>query len=394
MRISHMRCNLAAMTVVMAGVGIGATTAAAAPFMIVGNDEKLIWDSEGKPVMSPPGKDSVVIVDLADPMSPKIVANLPLKNSVIGPPVNLDIDPTGAVALVADSINVTKDGDTLKQGPDNKIYVIDLKAKPAKLAATITGASQPSGLSINPAGNLALVANRADKSISVLSVNGTDVKIIDTVPMGDEVSHVVFTPDGKHALATKNTVNKVALLDVDGNKVTYTKRDLLVGLFPYNIVVAPNGSIALTADNGNAGSSDGNVDTVSVIDLTAQPPRVIDHVTVPDSPEGLAFSPKGNLAAAADALGSNKSKQDFFYHPHGLITILRVDGKKVVKLNDIEVGGLPEAVCFTPDGRYLYAGNYIDQDFSILRVDGNKVTDTGKRFKVTGHPASARMSPR
>jgi DNA-binding beta-propeller fold protein YncE len=394
MRISHMRCNLAAMTVVMAGVGIGATTAAAAPFMIVGNDEKLIWDAEGKPVMSPPGKDSVVIVDLADPMSPKIVANLPLKNSVIGPPVNLDIDPTGAVALVADSINVTKDGDTLKQGPDNKIYVIDLKAKPAKLAATITGASQPSGLSINPAGNLALVANRADKSISVLSVNGTDVKIIDTVPMGDEVSHVVFTPDGKHALATKNTVNKVALLDVDGNKVTYTKRDLLVGLFPYNIVVAPNGSIALTADNGNAGSSDGNVDTVSVIDLTAQPPRVIDHVTVPDSPEGLAFSPKGNLAAAADALGSNKSKQDFFYHPHGLITILRVDGKKVVKLNDIEVGGLPEAVCFTPDGRYLYAGNYIDQDFSILRVDGNKVTDTGKRFKVTGHPASARMSPR
>ncbi len=394
MRISHMRCNLAAMTVVMAGVGIGATTAAAAPFMIVGNDEKLIWDAEGKPVMSPPGKDSVVIVDLADPMSPKIVANLPLKNSVIGPPVNLDIDPTGAVALVADSINVTKDGDTLKQGPDNKIYVIDLKAKPAKLAATITGASQPSGLSINPAGNLALVANRADKSISVLSVNGTDVKIIDTVPMGDEVSHVVFTPDGKHALATKNTVNKVALLDVDGNKVTYTKRDLLVGLFPYNIVVAPNGSIALTADNGNAGSSDGNVDTVSVIDLTAQPPRVIDHVTVPDSPEGLAFSPKGNLAAAADALGSNKSKQDFFYHPHGLITILRVDGKKVVKLNDIEVGGLPEAVCFTPDGQYLYAGNYIDQDFSILRVDGNKVTDTGKRFKVTGHPASARMSPR
>jgi DNA-binding beta-propeller fold protein YncE len=395
MRIQHITRNFAAMAgIAMASLATSAPAAQAAPFMIVGNDEKLIWDAEGKPVMSPPGKDSVVIIDLADPMNPKIVANLPLKNSVIGPPVNLDIDPTGSVALVADSINVTKDGGTLKQGPDNKIYVIDLKAKPAKLAATITGASQPSGLSINPAGNLALVANRADKSLTELSINGTDVKIIDTIPMGDEVSQVVFTPDGKRALATKNAANKVALLDVDGTKVTYTKRDLLVGLFPYNIVVAPSGTIALTADNGNAGSSDGNVDTVSVIDLTAQPPRVIDHVTVPDSPEGLAFSPKGNLAAAADALGSNKSKQDFFYHPHGVITILRVEGKKVTKLNDIEVGGLPEAVCFTPDGRYLYAGNYIDQDFSILRVDGTKVTDTGKRFKVPGHPASARMSPR
>jgi DNA-binding beta-propeller fold protein YncE len=389
MRFQHTMLKLAAII----GVALGMTAARAAPFMIVGNDEKLIWDAEGKPILSPPGKDSVLIVDLADPLEPKIVTNLPLKNSVVGPPVNLDIDPTGSVAIVADSMDVVKDGDALKQVPDNKIYVIDLKAKPAKLAATLTGATQPSGLSINHAGNLALVANRADKSISVLSVKGTDVKIIDTIPMGDEVSQVVFTPDGKHALASKNAANKVALLDVDGDKVTYTKRDLLVGLYPYNVLVSPDGSIALTADNGNAGSSDGNVDTVSVIDLTAQPPRVIDHITVPDSPEGLAISPKGDIAAVADATGSNKSKEDFFYHPHGVVTILRVDGKKVTKLKDIEVGGLPEAVAFTPDGRYLFAGNYIDQDFSILRVDGTDVTDTGKRFKVPGHPGSARMSP-
>jgi WD40 repeat protein len=388
----HIKQNMLKLAAIMS-VALGMTAARAAPFMIVGNDEKVIWDADGKTILSPAGKDSVLIVDLADPLDPKIVANLPLKNSVVGPPVNLDIDPTGSVALVADSMNVVKDGDALKQVPDNKIYVIDLKASPITLAATITGASQPSGLSINPAGNLALVANRADKSISVLSIKGTDVKIIDTVPMGDEVSQVVFTPDGKHALASKNAANKVALLDVNGDKVTYTKRDLPVGLYPYNLLVSPNGAIALTADNGNGGSSDGNVDTVSVVDLTAQPPRVIDHVTVPDSPEGLAISPKGNLAVAAEALGSNKGKEDFFYHPHGMVTILKVDGKNVTKLKDIEVGGLPEAVLFTPDGRYIYVGNYIDQDFSILRVDGTKVADTGKRFKVPGHPGSARMSP-
>jgi len=88
----------------------------------------------------------------------------------------------------------------------------------------------------------------------------------------------------------------------------------------------------VTADNGNAGSSDGNVDTVSVIDLKA-PVHVIDHATVPDSPEGLAISPRGNLAAAAQALGSNKSKQDWFYHPYGLVTILSVSGDKVTKLH-------------------------------------------------------------
>ncbi len=159
--------------------------AQAKPFMIVGNDEKLLWDDNGKPVLSAPGKDSVLIVDLADPLNPKIVANLPLKNSVVGPPVNLAIDPTNSIALVADSINVTKDGDNLKQGPDDKIYVIDLKADPPKLINTITAGKQPSGLSFNPAGTMALVANRADKSISVLSVKGTDVKVIDTVAMND-----------------------------------------------------------------------------------------------------------------------------------------------------------------------------------------------------------------
>ena len=134
------------------------------------------------------------------------------------------------------------------------------------------------------------------------------------------------------------------------------------------------------------------MDTVSVIDLTAQPPRVVDHVTVPDSPEGLAISPKSNLAVAVDALGSNKDKKAFFYHKNGVVTILRIEGKKVTKLKDIEVGGLPEGAAFTPDGKYILVGNYLDQDFSILRVNGTNVTDTGKRFKVPGHPASVRMS--
>ncbi len=370
----------------------GARLLQAAPFMIVGNDEKLLWDDNGKPILSAPGKDSVLIVDLANPLEPKIVANLPLKNSVVGPPVNLAIDPTGSVALVADSVNVIDEGGTRKQVPDDKIHVIDLKSNPVKLVQTMTAAKQPSGLSISPKGDLALVANRADKSISVLSIHGTDVKVIDTIPMGDEVSQVVFTPDGKRALATKFSAHKVALLEVNGDKVTYNKVDWAAGLWPYNVAVAPSGKIALTADNGGAGSSDGSVDTVSVVALDLSPPRVIDKVVVGDGPEGLAISPKGDVAVAAILAGSN-NKSAYYYHRNGSVTVLGIEGDKVTRLDSIEVGGLPEAAAFTPDGRYLYVGNYLDQDFSILQVDGKKITDTGKRFKVPGHPASARMSP-
>jgi DNA-binding beta-propeller fold protein YncE len=366
------------------------SSALAKPFMIVGLDEKTLWDDDGKPILSLPGKDQVLIVDLANPESPKIVASLPLENSVVGPPVNVDIDPSGSVALVADSVDVIKDGEALKQVPDNKIFVIDLKASPPKLAATITGGKQPSGLSFSPDGKMALVANRGDNTISVLSVNGTDVKVTDTVQMPDSVSQVVFTPDGKRALTTRFPIHKVSLLDVANGKVTYSKIDLPTGQWPYNVVVSPNGKIALTSDNGGAGSSDGSVDTTSVIDLDANPPRIIDRVVVGDGPEGLAMSPKGDLAVAAILRGSNMKKA-FFYQKNGSLSILKIDGKKVTKTQDVEVGGLPEAVVFTPDGKYILAGNFLSEDFSILKVNGTRVTDTGKHFKVPGHPASARM---
>jgi WD40 repeat protein len=363
----------------------------AKPFMIVGNDEKVWWDDDGKTVLSAPGKDSVLIVDLANPEDPKIVATLPLKNSIVGPPVNLDIDPSGSIALVADSVDVTKDGDTLKQVPDNKIYVIDLKSSPPKLAATVTGGKQPSGLSISPDGKMALVANRGDNSISVLSIDGTDTKVTDTIAFPDSVAHVVFTPDGKRALAVRFPAHKISVLDIAGDKVTYNKVDIAAGLWPYNVVVTPDGKLALTSDNGGSGSSDGSVDTTSVIDLEANPPRAIDRVVVGDGPEGLAMSPKGDLAVAAILRGSN-NKKAFFHQKNGSISVLKIDGKKVTKTQDIEVGGLPEAAMFTPDGKYLLIGNYMTEDFSILKVDGTQVTDTGKRFKVPGHPASARMS--
>ncbi|WP_022721089.1 beta-propeller fold lactonase family protein [Rhodopseudomonas sp. B29] len=367
------------------------TSAIAKPWMIVGNDEKLVWDADGKPILSPAGKDSVLIVDLANPESPKIVATLPLKNSVVGPPVNVDIDPSGSVALVADSVDVVKDGDALKQTLDNKIYVIDLKASPPKLAATIEGGKQPSGLAFSPDGKMALVANRGDNTISVLSVNGTDVKVTGSVAMPDAPASVAFTPDGKRALVARFPGNKISVLDIDGGKASYNKVDIVAGPWPYNVAVTPNGKLALTSDNGNAGASDGSVDTASVIDLEAKPPRAIDRVVVGDGPEGLAISPKGDLAVSVILRGSNM-KNMFFYKPNGSISVLKIDGNKVTKTQDIEVGGLPEAAAFTPDGKYILVGNYLSQDFSILKVNGGKVTDTGKRFKVPGHPASARIS--
>jgi len=366
--------------------------AASAQLMIIGNDEKVTWDDAGKAVITSSGKDTVSIVDISKRESPRIIANLPLTNSVYGPPTNLAITPDERLAIVANSLNSVPDGAGWRFVPDNKLYVIDLTTSPPSHISTVEVGKQPSGLDINRAGNLALVTNRADNSISVLSIEGKDVRLVDTVPMGEQVAAVAFTPDGKHALAAKFPGHKIALLDVEGQKVTYKKYDMNVGLWPYNIGVTPNGKLAISANNGNSGAADGQVDTVSVIDLEATPPRVIDHVVVGDAPEGLVISPTGKIAVAILVGGGNSAKSAWFYKRNGSVVVLKINGKKVTKVGEVEVRGLPEGAVFSPDGKYLYVGNFLDSDVSILKVDGTKVTDTGKRFQLPGHPASMRGS--
>jgi DNA-binding beta-propeller fold protein YncE len=380
--------TIGAFAVVMA---VGPLAAAQAkPLMIVGNDEKYLWNDDGKPVFFPMGKDSFAVVDLSDPANPKIDSVIPLPNSVAGPPTNLAVHPSGKFALIADSVEVVDDNGVLKMVPDNKIFVIDLTVDPPKVIDTITGGKQPSGLDISPKGDMALVANRADKSVSVLAIKGTEVKLVDSISFPDSVAHVQFTPDGKRALAVRNLAHQISILDVVGGKVSYSKIDLPTGLMPYNVVVTPDSKLALTADQGSL-SSDGSVDDVTVIDLEAQPPRVIDRVAIGDFPEGLAISPKGDIAVATVIRGSTAAKNAFFYERNGTIQLLKIDGKKVTKLKELDVGGVPEAIGFSPDGGYLYVGNFTDGDFSIFKVTGSDVTDTGKRLKMPGHPASARI---
>jgi len=359
--------------------------------MVVGNDEKVGFSDAGTLVFSAPGKDTVSIVDIGtDPLAPKIIANLPLMNSIFGPPVNLAITPDESLALVANSMDWQQAGAAWKPAPDNKLYVIDLTANPPRLIDTVAVGRQPSGMAINRAGNLALIANRADNSISVLRIAGKKVTLVDSVAIGEHVAHVVFTPDGKRALAGKFPGHKLALLEVNGEKVTYTKQDIPVGMWPYNLDITPDGRLALSADNGAGGRSDGHADTVTVIDLEANPPRVIDKIVVGDAPEGFAISPTGKLAVALLLNGNDAAKNAWFYNRNGKVVALKIDGKKVTRTNEVEVRGLPEGVVFSNDGRYVYVGNYVDRDISILRVDGDQLVNTGRSLQLPGQPASMR----
>jgi len=58
----------------------------------------------------------------------------------------------------------------------------------------------------------------------------------------------------------------------------------------------------------------------------------------------------------------------------------------------MNAGRLAEGVVFSPDGKYLYVGNFTDSTLQIYRVEGDKLVDTGKVLPLPGHPASMRGS--
>ena len=284
---------------VLLAAGLSAAAWAERAFLLNGLDEKVGFD-DGKFVFQPPGNDVVSIVDIGtDPAAPRIVANLPLMNSLFGPPVNLQVTPDESLALVASAMQSVREGEGWKPAPDNRLFVIDLRADPPVLKQTLEVGRQPSGLSISRRGDLALVANRADKSIARARDRGGEVRLVQSVPMEDEVAGVAIAPDGRRALVLKNAVNKIAVLDIDGQRVTYDKsNDMPVGQFPYNIDITPDGKLALVAHTGNGGRPDGHADPIAVIDLTQSPPRVVEYVTAGDAPEAFAISPRGDIAAA------------------------------------------------------------------------------------------------
>src|SRR6516164_11592877 len=87
--------------------------------ILIGIDNKITFGPDGQ-INGAPGTDAVLVVDISDPAKPRIRASLPLTNSLLGPPTNLQITPDGKLGLVANSVVQTQDGTTWKPVPDDK----------------------------------------------------------------------------------------------------------------------------------------------------------------------------------------------------------------------------------------------------------------------------------
>ena len=373
-------------------VGLALPSSAEAQLAVSSNDNKVTLDNGVVRVVPNPAPDTATVIDLgATP--PRVVAEISVPGSVVGPPLSVAIAPDQGLALITSSMKIDP-ADRTKQVPDNRLSVVDLRASPPAVIATLEAGKGAAGVSINRQGTLALVANRAEGTVSVFTIQGKSVAPAGIVRIADDKSgpsHVAFTPDGKTALLTRDGDSMISILAVDGTKVEYTKRDLSAGLRPYGMDISADGSVAVVANIGRGG---GDNDTVSVIDLRASPIRVVETVTVGQTPEGIILSPDGKLCAVQVMNGSNKPRESPFHAANGKLLLYRVEGTRLVPLAAAWVGRWSQGIAFSADSRTILVQNMVEKEIQIFRWDGSALQDTGQRIKTNGGPAAIRTAPR
>ncbi len=366
-------------TMTAAALSASLATSAMAQIAVSANDGKVRLDN-GVVKTVPNNPDTVAIIDLGA-RPPRLLHEIEVPTSIVGPPSSVAIAPDRSIALVTANMKLDP-ADPTKQIPDNRMSIIDLKASPPTVIGTVETGRGPAGVAIGPRGNIALVANREEGTVSVFAIDGKTLTALGKVDFGNPKSGpsgISITPDGATALVTRDGDSRISVVAIDRDKAEYTKRDMFPGQRPYGIEISTKGDLAVVA---NIGGGQGDADTISLIDMKAKPVRVIETVTVGQTPEGIAMSPDGKWVAVTVMNGSNKPLASPFYNPLGLLKLFKVVGKKLIYSSQVETGVWTQGIAFSADSKTLLVQNKEQKELQVLTIRNNKVVDTKQRIAM------------
>jgi DNA-binding beta-propeller fold protein YncE len=367
--------------------GVAAT--AAAQVVVSANDNKLTLNDGVQSVVNDPPADTVTVIDLGTAL-PKVIGEVRVPTSIVGPPSSVAITPDGALAFVTAAQKIDP-ADRTRVIPDDTVSVIDLKASPVAVLTTLRAGAGASGVSVNRAGTLALVANRMEGTISVFAISGRTVSASGKVDLGapqSGPSAVVFSQDGRTAYVTRNNDSLISILTVDGGKVAYAKRDIGAGFKPYGIEVA--GDVAIVGNIG-AGTTGGGIDVVNVIDLSGPSPRAIAHLPAGPTVEGISISPDGRYVAATVMNGSNSPKASPGFNDFGILKVYSLANKTLTPVAETRVGHWCQGSAWSRDAKTVLVQCAVEREIQVFSFDG-KTLKAGAPIKVNGGPSGIRSN--
>jgi DNA-binding beta-propeller fold protein YncE len=324
--------------------------------------------------------DNVAVIDLsASP--PKILGTVDAPASVAGPAQGVFVAKDESFAIVPAG-NRGEDG---KIVPDNKVTVIDLTSSPPKVVQQVAAGMGANAVAVSPAGNLVLVTNRLDGNVTAFTLKDKRLAPLATIDLGDAKSlaaGIVFTPDGKTAFVARE--GGISVLEIDGESVKLDPKQVILALRPYPIDISPDGKLLAVANSWGANA---DVGSISLVDLSSKPYRVVEVARTPSVSEGIKFSPDGKYLAATSLNGSTSPTNSPRYKDHALLSIFAVDGVTLTKTAEAPLGKWSQGVAFSKKGDTIIAQNMTEKNFSVFGFAGGKLTPQPPLAVPVGAPA-------
>ncbi|MBL4638293.1 MAG: PQQ-dependent catabolism-associated beta-propeller protein [Gammaproteobacteria bacterium] len=234
----------------------------------------------------------------------------------------------------------------------NTVSVID--SRTGKIETTLEIGDRPRGIGLSPDQKILYVALSEENAIGMVDV--VTLEFLGKLQAGEDPETFDVHPNGNLYLSNEDDA-KATVLDPKTGKII---KEIRVGLEPEGVAVSPKGDIALVTSE--------STNMVHVIDTASH--KVVANILVAARPRGLAFNSDGSLAYVSSEIGNELAIIDTTTH-----TII----KKVVL--DIPKSK-PMAIKISPDDKTLYLTTGRAAKVAIINAETLELiatVDVGKR---------------
>ncbi len=195
--------------------------------------------------------------------------------------------------------------------------------------------------------------------------------------------HKMFWENGQTRVAGNPSPDTVTVIDLGANPVRVlgqVNAPATVAGPPQTVAVSPDESIALVTSGQKIDPANPSKtvpdNRLSVIDIKSTPPKVLDTIELGAGASGVSFNKAGDLALVA-----NRNE--------GTVSVLAIRGKTVRVIEKITVGkpdSLPSHVVFANKDTLALVTRQNDHQVTVLTVDGLNVKATGQDISVGIRP--------
>jgi len=333
--------------------------------------------------------DSISVIDLGR-YPPKVIGQVEVPAAMIGPPEAVAVSRNESFAIVTNSQKLNP-ADPLHPLDDDKVSVIDL-SRPAKprVLQTLSSGGGASGVAMNRAENLVLVASKSEDAIIIFRLSGKKLTPAGRVELGKGAAptDVVFAPDGRHAYAVAWGITKIMELEVDGAKVTPTGQDVATGKAPYGASITPDGDWLINTNVGGALQGEDRTGTLTMVDLKSH--RLALSLAVGRTPEHVTMSADGKYIALVLANGAANVKSDPKWDKvTGILKIFAVAPGKLTEVAHADSCHWAQGATFSQDGKLVLQQCAAEREILVYRFDGTSlVEDPSATLKFESRPGA------